>query len=469
MPGKRKWTDFSLPGYKYLGPGNDLDKGPPNNANDAASLRHDVRYGDIASHGGNPYLQWSDADQKWLEETNKRDYGGILGKAFFTAKRAAYRAGLVSKVSDERPRAFSSNPTVLGKRKADNDEPLPFKFAKVGSTSLLNLQQSSQDNTAASMGDTSNVGSGNAAGLTETPIDKVRNVERGPQDHVFASLPYVQDIRVSQTTWGFDLGYRMTSPYDPSITLAAAVDNNAGAGAATTQTIVSLDSSDVTATSARWFDFYSTLYNYYHTVGCRYHITIENLKLEPVWCHMMFCNDEIPPTTATNEDIQCWKDVESHYIGAHAFGLISAGSIATNEMPANLNNVEGNGTAGNTGNYNSTNHVASRGNSPILKLGGTYRTGDTKRQIHLDSEVENWTAINANPALPERLLLRFKPYWNAIDTNDANTYDRAINLRVKVQLEYLVEFKELKFGLRWPIERQPVICAVNVNVEEDEE
>ena len=183
----------------------------------------------------------------------------------------------------------------------------------------------------------------------------------------------------------------------------------------------------------------------------------------------MFCNDEIPPPTATNEDIMCWNDVESHYLGAHAFGLISAGSIATNEMPANLNNVEGNGSAGNTGNYNSSNHVSSRGQSPILKLSGTYRTGQTKRQIHLDSEVENWTAINANPALPERLLLRFKPYWNAIDTNDANTYDRAINVRVKVQLEYLVEFKELKFGLRWPIERQPVICAVNVNVEEDEE
>ena len=465
MPGKRKWTDFSLPGYKYLGPGNALDKGPPNNVNDVASLYHDVRYGDIAHHGGNPYLQWSDADQKWLEDTNAKDYGGVLGKAWFGAKRLAYGAGILSKTIDERPRAFTANDaTVLGGK--EDVEPFPFKFSNVRDASLLNLQQSSQDQT---MSEGTPVGSGNAAGLTETPIDRVRDVQRGPRDHVFASLPYVQDIRVSQTVWAFDLGYRMTSPYDPSMSLAAAVDQNTGAGTATTQTVVALDSSDVAITSARWFDFYSTLYNYYHTVGCRYHITIENLKLEPAWCHLMFCNDEIPPPTATNEDIMCWNDVESHYLGAHALGTISAGSVATNEMPANLNNVEGNGTAGNTGNYNSSNHVQSRGQSPILKLSGTYRTGQTKRQIHLDSEVENWTAINANPALPERLLLRFKPYWNAIDTNDANTYDRAINVRVKVQLEYLVEFKELKFGLRWPIERQPVICAVNVNVEEDEE
>ena len=44
-----------------------------------------------------------------------------------------------------------------------------------------------------------------------------------------------------------------------------------------------------------------------------------------------------------------------------------------------------------------------------------------------------------------------------------------MQFRITFQIDYLVEFKELKAGLRWPVERQPVIAAVNTNIEEDEE
>ena len=113
--------------------------------------------------------------------------------------------------------------------------------------------------------------------------------------------------------------------------------------------------------------------------------------------------------------------------------------------------------------------IANRGPSPILKLSGKYKPGDFKRQIRLDSEVENWTLTNANPALPERLLFRVRPIWNALDTNNIENYNRSIRFRYTIKIDYLVEFKELKSYLRWPIERQPLYAVITSNAEEDDE
>ena len=120
-------------------------------------------------------------------------------------------------------------------------------------------------------------------------------------EYTFASLPYCKDIKITATQWTRDVGFRLTSPYDPEITNASTVDLNAGAGTVTTQTVEASDASDVAQTPARWFDFYSTLYDYYHVIGARWHATIENHKTEPIWCHVLHCNDEIPPVGATNE------------------------------------------------------------------------------------------------------------------------------------------------------------------------
>lgn len=314
-------------------------------------------------------------------------------------------------------------------------------------------------------------GSGNAAGLRETPVDIPdwkHPVSRGPSDYTFATLPYYKDRIISTTRIGIDHGFRMTSPYDPEIANAAFVDLNTGAGLATFISVEASDASDVNATSARWFDFYSTMYNYYHVLGCRWHLTVQNHKTEPVWLHWMYYNDEVPPLGATNEDIQCWNDANSHLIGPVANAITAAGHMETLERNQNTNNVEGAGTAGNVPNFESGNMIESNV-SNILKISGQYKRGQKRRQIHLDSEVENWTSVNANPALPEKLLLRFKPVWNALDTNDGSTYDRDIRVHYTFKIEYLVEFKELKFGLRWPVERQPVIAAISNNIEEDEE
>lgn len=87
--------DLSLPGYKYLGPGNSLDKGSPESWNDLVAYIHDIEYGKIIEMGGNPYLLWSEADAKAYQQFTTEDYGGALGKAFFGLKSLAHKAGLI--------------------------------------------------------------------------------------------------------------------------------------------------------------------------------------------------------------------------------------------------------------------------------------------------------------------------------------------------------------------------------------
>lgn len=87
--------DLSLPGYKYLGPGNKMDKGIPNNKNDWVAYIHDIGYGRIEERGGNPYLVWSQADVDAYNEFKLTDYGGYFGKAYFGMKKLAYLAGVI--------------------------------------------------------------------------------------------------------------------------------------------------------------------------------------------------------------------------------------------------------------------------------------------------------------------------------------------------------------------------------------
>lgn len=77
------------PGYKYLGPGNDLNQGEPTNPSDAAAKEHDEAYDQYIKSGKNPYLYFSPADQRFIDQTkDAKDWGGKVGHYFFRTKRA---------------------------------------------------------------------------------------------------------------------------------------------------------------------------------------------------------------------------------------------------------------------------------------------------------------------------------------------------------------------------------------------
>lgn len=452
--------DLSLPGYKYLGPGNKIDKGTPSNFNDFVAKIHDIGYGKIIHRGGNPYLHWSEADAAAYRSFTTGDYGGALAKTFFGLKKAAYEAGLITSIDDD----VMVTPTKqTSKKRLRGIEPeLPAKKMMrtkgipVDESDAVEMESVTNLQNEANMAEGG--GSGNAAGLRETPVDNVYNVTRGPEPYTFVTLPVIEQYDVtSSNDYSRDHVYRMTSPYDYRTEMAQ-VDLNVGAG---TTFVSQLNESSIR--SARWFDYYAGIYNYYHVVSCQYNVYIENMSGEPFWAYEMFSNDTHPPGEGSNADHQLWNGVKYHYLDRRYLAVQAGGNLELGEVTGAENRELGTAGAGALDSYESTNHVGASGRHSCF-FSGEYRPGDYKREVRLDSEVENWTLVTTNPALTERLIIRIKPYNEAIGLNDALVYGDDLKYRIRIKLNFLVEFKELKDTLKWPLSSQPLSVTINTSV-----
>lgn len=93
-PKPKRRSGYTLPGYNYLGPGNDLHNGPPTALSDQVAREHDFEYTDIVNQGNDPYWNWNGDDQTAINEFGY-DYGGVLGKLSFNAKKAAKATGIL--------------------------------------------------------------------------------------------------------------------------------------------------------------------------------------------------------------------------------------------------------------------------------------------------------------------------------------------------------------------------------------
>lgn len=93
--GKRqKSRGYTLPGYRYLGPGNDLDNGTPVDRDDYIAQDHDYDYADLQAAGINPYTTYSEADEIARTQFGS-GYGGNIGKVYFTKKKLLADAGIL--------------------------------------------------------------------------------------------------------------------------------------------------------------------------------------------------------------------------------------------------------------------------------------------------------------------------------------------------------------------------------------
>ncbi|KAG8311898.1 hypothetical protein J6590_034487 [Homalodisca vitripennis] len=86
----KNFTDFTLPGFHYLGPGSRPDSGPPTNAVDAIAQRHDEAYDKAVrdfhqSHNVKRCVEEIEqADQRFLEDMSQvpvTTTTEVLGKA----------------------------------------------------------------------------------------------------------------------------------------------------------------------------------------------------------------------------------------------------------------------------------------------------------------------------------------------------------------------------------------------------
>ena len=72
------------PGYRYLGPFNDEDRGPPTNENDAVAQKHDAGYKKI---GWKSYIYNNEADEEFLEKLKPDDFWTETAEKIFTFKK----------------------------------------------------------------------------------------------------------------------------------------------------------------------------------------------------------------------------------------------------------------------------------------------------------------------------------------------------------------------------------------------
>lgn len=305
----------------------------------------------------------------------------------------------------------------------------------------------------------SNMGGGDDKRHDETQIDSVDwKVFRGPPDYTHVSLPAIFVNNIDLTTYKiYEAGIRLTSPYEPFYsTLNTQVGVELG-------TALALKANGVSPFNTQFYGLYQSMYNYYSVIGCRYTITAENYGSEPIWMHLMHYNQESPPLNASNEDIQLWKGTTSYYMTPHAtfYGAATGGlrlaTVGYNIEDTAISTTGDTANSGTNGSYG-----VSRQNNAVIVHSDSYKSGDFRREIALDDEISTWTGVNSSPTYPENLLVRFNTDEASTGlAGDFGTRNRRLQINLRMKVEYLVEFKELKSAIRYPVKRDPITITTN--------
>jgi hypothetical protein len=94
---------FVLPGSKYIGPGNKMNKGAPVDEADANAYQHDIDYDNYLKKGHSKkdvYLGYSDADERLLKNTKANTASGLAVNLGMGAKKLLNKTGLTKRIRD---------------------------------------------------------------------------------------------------------------------------------------------------------------------------------------------------------------------------------------------------------------------------------------------------------------------------------------------------------------------------------
>lgn len=483
---KRPKKGLTLPGYNNLGPFNELNT--PLKKSDAAAAQHDIKYGII---GKRSYWTFNQADEDFLEEIkDETDYGARIAKKVFGAKKKLSEWNILPRdplqsypkenpfiefhkgsgkvpLTRARSKALARQNESRQKKMTDHFQKkknvmkeLRERFNVRQPVSNLPQQQQAMPNNGESLA--GGEGSRNSAGLKETQLDPVIDVERGFPNYQYASLPWAGiNFCDAELFTGVDIGFRMTSPYD-CIIGSVKKDRNTNVSGQSNDQEMKTDPNDLTVQSAQWFNWYAALYSYYSVVGCKWSILIENLSNEPVWVHQMYLNDKTPVYYATNEDMLTWPDCKSYYVEPLT-KFVDENGVKSAQLNNGWQRETGSATSG--ANFLTGDGVNS-GKRNTIQLSGHYAPGDKDHEIKQDSEIELWSETNQNPRLLERLFIRIKPETaaqRAEGDQGAVNYGRKLKYKYTVKLEYLVEFKQVKDELRWPTTYTSILPTITAD------
>lgn len=178
------------------------------------------------------------------------------------------------------------------------------------------------------------------------------------------------------------------------------------------------------AEASQWQNWFTQMYRYYAVLGCEYTFTIFNARQNRsrgitvatyVDTYSANNNTQVHPTSATLAQMEHWPDV-------NFYNVESTGELEVVDQKKTIS--------------------------------GQYKCGSAFRNVENDEDVRTWTRTNVVPTYQENMTLAFHRSW----MND--WVDQLSMGMVRVQLRYIVQFKDLITPFRWPAGQSNVDFAV---------
>nr|WCR62124.1 MAG: capsid protein [Parvoviridae sp.] len=521
MASKRKpKTGWVPPEYDYLGPGNDLHRGPPRNKNDAVAQDHDIEYGQLNEENRAPYRLYSGADERFLDQLEVNDKWTAAAKGIFSAKKALNRVGLLdnadsqsnlrgaaqmagglrgrSRFDDETRAESMRNRREQGRQGRENEGGTTRRFRTEGTDlegaliavgndpgndSLLDLPPHPDE------GSQGRLGAGDATLLDDMEID--RNGETDPQDNQLAlaatssggggiqgqsketpisippSITYgLQETHTTILPWN---GWVSVVNLDFAAPVQLPIRMN---GVNDIMPITTLSNPAVGAAfgGKGIYGAKASEANARSQIGFPAEFTPASTDPteRPAWREFWFqlydyytvlkCHWEIIVDNPTNYSSGAFPILVGTQYDSYSDTATSTGNV----MPL-TRLIEALAFKGmrweNCSGY-TIREQQGRDNNQLV-LSGTWMPGMVKRNIVNDGDVKTWTKTDGNiPNLKEILTVNFyqHPLAHTVNTGTVT------NANVQMNLKYVVQFKDLKLQARYPntnITNQDITIVLN--------
>lgn len=477
--------DMSLPGYKYLGPGNQINKGEPTNYNDAVAYIHDLGYGELIQNGKNPYIHFSDADEAALQNFDFSSYGGILGKGYFGLKKALYKTGALGEmvkagekwkttktghramdiIADDKRRKTEwgslRGTTSEGERDSERKVHRTIDFGDPGEVQEVEMDAKGDvvmSETSALRGVSADVSMGGEGqnGTGETPVNLNTRYELGVFTEtrtVILPIRFGVSFNILDNN-GMDgnvLKIRLNSPYNilrdtnfvnqtaGSTTVTGTSTNQASAGLTNGSSLYPFETTLIPSTAPTsttsgsgvvahanatpgWLQWYEKMYESYHTIETQYRLTYVNPDAAIGRRSVVYEDHDVYTASSTGNIMP---------VDAYTLYMNSVWKGVKRTIIAERNNST---------------------NEPWIKqMSGTWKPGVWSKNTINSEEVKAWypTGAEPTPQWVENLVI-------GACTDEHNTANS--NLNVFVELRYIVQFKDLKQSFRYPIHTASTIA-----------
>lgn len=481
-------------GYDYLGPGNDLHRGPPRNENDVLAEDHDRAYTAILQAGGRPYSQWSEADRQFYDNLNVNDLATAAAKGIFGLKKTAHSLGILrghgemarqrlrgeTRFNDATREESMRNNRERGREGRESEGGTTRRFRTEGTdlegalieanrdaeSSLSHLPPVSQDDQGRlGRGDptllddmeidregvdpqdnqlalsASNGAGGIGSVSKETPISIPPSITYGLQETHTTILPWNGWVSCVNLDYAapIQLPLRMNGVSDimPITTLSNPVAGAAFGG----KGIYGAKASEANARS--FYDF-----------PANFAPSSTDPTERPAWREYWFqlyeyytvlkCHWEIIVDNPTNYTTGAYPILVGTQYDSYSDTATSTGNVMP--LARLIEAMAFKGMKWQNASGFTIREQQGRDNNQLV-LSGTWMPGMVKRNIVNDGDVKTWTKTDGTiPNLKEILTTNF--YLHPLA--HAAVGGTVVNCNVQMNLKYVVQFKDLKLQARYP-------------------